>query len=99
MDQANLNDTVVTAPFDGLITNVTATDGAIINKGNVAVTMTNPNNLEADVLVNEIDIFNVKINGTATVSVDAASGVRRPRNRHVYRTDGNHFERGRELQC
>jgi len=77
-DKADLEKTVVKAPFDGLITNVSATDGAIINKGNVAVTMTNPNKLEADVLVNEIDIFNVKINGTATVSVDAANSLTVP---------------------
>jgi multidrug resistance efflux pump len=74
-EKTDLAKTLVKAPFSGLITNVSATDGAIINKGNVAVTMTNPNKLEADVLVNEIDIFNVKINGTANVSVDAANGL------------------------
>ncbi len=74
-DQSDLDKTVVKAPFDGLITNVAATDGAVMNQNNVAVTMTNPNKLEADVLVNEIDIFNVKINGTATVSVDATQGL------------------------
>lgn len=73
--KADLDKTVIKAPFDGLITSVPVTDGAIMNKGNVAVTMTNPDNLEADVLVNENDIFNVKINGTANVEVDAAEGL------------------------
>ncbi len=76
--KAELDKTVIKAPFDGLITNVAATDGSIMNKGNVVVTMTNPSKLEADVLVNEIDIFNVKVGGTATVSVDAANGLSVP---------------------
>lgn len=76
--KADLAKTVVKAPFDGLVTNVPVTDGAIMNKGNVAVTMTNPSKLEAAVLVNEIDIFNVKINGTASVQVDAAQGLTVP---------------------
>lgn len=74
-DKSDLEKTVVKAPFDGLVTNVAATDGAVMNTNNVAVTMTNPNKLEAGVLVNEIDIFNVKINSTATVSVDAVQGL------------------------
>jgi len=77
-DKSDLGKTVVKAPFDGLITNVAATDGAIMNINNVAVTMTNPNKLEADVLVNEIDIFNVKINGPATVSIDSVQGLTVP---------------------
>ena len=59
-DQSDLEKTVVKAPFNWLVTNVAAMDGAIMNINNVAVTMTNPNKLEADVLVNEVDIFNVK---------------------------------------
>jgi HlyD family secretion protein len=74
-DKSDLDKTVVKAPFDGLVTNVSATDGAVMNTNNVAVTMTNPNKLEADVLVNEIDIFNVKINGTATVAIDSVQGL------------------------
>jgi HlyD family secretion protein len=74
-DRADLDNMVVKAPFDGLVTNVAATDGAVMNTNNVAVTMTNPNKLEADVLVNEIDIFSVKINGTATVSIDSVQGL------------------------
>lgn len=77
-DRADLDNMVVKAPFDGLITNVVATDGAAMNTNNVAVSMTNPNKLEADVLVNEIDIFSVKINGTATVSIDSAQGITVP---------------------
>jgi HlyD family secretion protein len=77
-DKSDLDKTVVRAPFDGLITNVAATDGAIMNQNNVAVTMTNPSKLEAVVLVNEIDIFNVKINSTASVQADAAQGLTVP---------------------
>jgi HlyD family secretion protein len=49
-----------------------------MNLNNVAVTMTDPSKLEAVVLVNEIDIFNVKINGTASVQADAAQGLTVP---------------------
>jgi HlyD family secretion protein len=74
-DRSDLDKTTLKAPFDGLITGVAATDGAVMNINNVAVTMTNPDKLEADVLVNEIDIFNVKINGTATVAIDSVQGL------------------------
>ncbi len=76
--KAELTKTVVKAPFDGLITNAAAADGAEMKQGNVAVTMTNPNKFEADVLVNEIDIFNVKIGGSANVQIDAAQGLTVP---------------------
>jgi hypothetical protein len=46
-----------------------------MNKGNVAVTMTNPDKLEADVLVNENDIFSIKTGGTANVEIDSADGL------------------------
>lgn len=77
-DRSDLAKTVVYAPFDGLITGVAATDGAVMNINNVAVTMTNPAKLEADVLVNEIDIFNVKIGGPATVAIDSVPGLTVP---------------------
>ncbi len=76
--QSDLDKTLVKAPFDGLITDAPVKDGAIINKGNVAITMTNPSKLEADILVNEIDIFNVKVGGTANVQVDAANSLTVP---------------------
>jgi len=76
--QADLDKTVVKAPFDGLITNVAATEGAIMTRNNVAVTMTNPNKLEADILVSETDISNVKTGGSATIEVDALSALTVP---------------------
>ncbi|MHB8104359.1 MAG: efflux RND transporter periplasmic adaptor subunit [Dehalococcoidales bacterium] len=68
----------VKAPFDGLITNVNVTGGQDVKKGTVAVTIADPNKFEASVMVSELNILKVKIGGTATVAVEALSGVTIP---------------------
>ncbi len=61
----------VKATFDGFITNVNVEGGDEIKKGTVAVTLADPNKFETEVLVSEMDIFDVKLGGSATVEVDA----------------------------
>ncbi|MFH1639172.1 MAG: efflux RND transporter periplasmic adaptor subunit [Chloroflexota bacterium] len=77
-NEAELLKTVVKAPFDGLITQVNISDGADMRAGNVVLTMTRVNKFEANVLVNEIDIFMVKPEGKATVQIDAVPGMEVP---------------------
>ena len=74
----------ITAPFDGFITtvNVSAGDagasGNGVPKGTVACQLVDPNKFEAEVMVSEMDISQVKLGGDATVSVDSMSGVSLP---------------------
>jgi RND family efflux transporter MFP subunit len=68
----------ITAPFDGFITKVNVEGGDDILKGTVAVTLADPNKFEADILVSEMDIPQVKLGGDASVQVDAMQGMSLP---------------------
>jgi RND family efflux transporter MFP subunit len=68
----------VTAPFGGFITKVNVEGGDDILKGTVAVTIADPNRFEADILVSEMDIFQVKLGGDATVQIDALTSLTIP---------------------
>ena len=74
----------VIAPFDGFITtvNVSAGDAGVsgngVPKGTVACQIVDPNKFQADILVSELDISQVKLGGDATVGIDAMSGISLP---------------------
>jgi multidrug efflux pump subunit AcrA (membrane-fusion protein) len=65
----------IKAPFDGFITAVNVKGGDEVLNGTVAATIADPNKFEADILVSEMDISQVKLSGEATVSADAMSGI------------------------
>ena len=69
---------VLTAPFDGFISLINVAQGDQIYKGKIAAQVSDPNQFEADVLVSERDVFNVKLNGDATVQMDALPGITLP---------------------
>ena len=68
----------ITAPFDGFITRVNVEGGDEVMKGTVAVTLAAPDKFEADILVSEMDILQVKLGGEARVQVDAMQGMSLP---------------------
>ena len=68
----------ITAPFAGFITQVSVSGGDEVKKGTVAVTLADPDKFEVDVLVSEMDILQVKLDGEASVSVGAMSGLSLP---------------------
>jgi HlyD family secretion protein len=68
----------VTAPFDGFITQVNVSGGDEVKKGTVAVQLADPTKFQADILVSEMDIYQVKLGGDATVGIDAMPGVTLP---------------------
>ena len=68
----------IKAPFDGFITAVNVKGGDEVLNGTVAVTVADPNKFEADILVSEKDISQVKLGGEATVQVDTMPGVTLP---------------------
>ncbi len=65
----------VKAPFAGFITNVNVSGGAEVKKGTIAMTIADPNKFEANILVNEMNMSQVKLGGAATVTLDSIPGL------------------------
>jgi multidrug efflux pump subunit AcrA (membrane-fusion protein) len=68
----------ITAPFDGFITNVNVEGGDEVTKGTVAVTLADPDKFEVDILVSEMDVFQLEVGGTAYVEVNAMEEMTLP---------------------
>jgi len=66
------------APFAGVITSVNAETGNAVNANQVVIELVDPTKFEADILVNEIDIFNIQLGAEATIQVDAMPGINLP---------------------
>jgi len=78
LNEAKGKSPIITAPFDGFITKVNVEGGDEIMTGTVAVQLADPEKFEADILVGEMDILQVKVGGEAWVQVDAMSGLTLP---------------------
>jgi len=78
LDEAQNTSPEITAPFAGFITNVNVEGGDDVLKGTVAVQLADPNEFETEILVNETDIFQVKLGGEARVEIDAIQGLSLP---------------------
>jgi len=63
----------VVAPFDGFVTQVSVEGGDEVMKGTVAMTVTDPNRFEVDILVSENDISQIAVGMEAQVTVDVLS--------------------------
>lgn len=61
----------VIAPFDGFITQVNVEGGDEVLSGTVAVTIADPTSFETDLLVSEMDIYQIELGQGAWVQVDA----------------------------
>jgi len=68
----------ITAPFNGFITKVNVEGGDEVLNGTVAVTIADPNEFEAEILVSEMDILQIKLGGQAWAQVDAMQGLSLP---------------------
>lgn len=78
LEEAKSKSPIITAPFAGFVTTVNVEGGDEVLKGTVAVTIADPNEFEADILISEMDIFQVKLGGEASVQVDAMPGLTLP---------------------
>jgi RND family efflux transporter MFP subunit len=78
LDKAKEKSPFIEAPFDGFITTVNVEGGDDVLTGTVAVQLADPNKFEADIMVSEMDIIQVKLGGEAWVQVDAMSGLTFP---------------------
>ncbi|MCK4862737.1 MAG: efflux RND transporter periplasmic adaptor subunit [Dehalococcoidales bacterium] len=65
----------IVAPFDGFVTLVNVAGGDEVLTGTVTVQLADPDKFEADILVSEMDILQVKLGGDATVQADALPGI------------------------
>jgi HlyD family secretion protein len=72
--QATINQVYVTAPFDGVITLVKPLPGDQVTPGTVAFRLDDLSHLLVDVQVSEIDINNIRVGQTVTMSFDAVLG-------------------------
>jgi len=78
LDEANSKSPEITALFDGFITKVNVEGGDEIKTGTVAVQLADPNKFEAEILISEMDILQVKLDEIASVQVDAMQGMSLP---------------------
>ena len=66
------------APFAGIVTLVDVEVGETVNANQVVIELVDPDKFEAEVLVSEMDIENIRPGAQATIQVDAMSGVSLP---------------------
>jgi HlyD family secretion protein len=69
--QAALNQKRITAPFDGVITQVYSIPGDQVNPGTVAFRLDDLSRLLVDILVSEVDINQVQVGQPVEISFDA----------------------------
>jgi HlyD family secretion protein len=77
--QKQLDETSITAPFDGIVANVHAEEGDIIPSPTMSprtiIHLTDPTSMELDAEVDEIDIPEVKLGQRAIIEIDALPAV------------------------
>jgi RND family efflux transporter MFP subunit len=78
LDEAQEKSPEILAPFDGFIASVNVEGGDEVLSGTVAVTIADPDQFEADILVSEMDIFDLELGGEATVQIDAMTSLTVP---------------------
>jgi len=78
LDEAKSLSPEIKAPFDGFVTLVNVAGGDEVLNGTIAVQVADPDKFEANILVSEMDIPQVKLDGEATVQVSAMSGTTLP---------------------
>ena len=80
LDEAieSLEGATMVAPFAGIVTSVNVEAGEAVNADQVVIELVDPNKFETDILVSEMDIFNIRLGAQATIQVDAMSGISLP---------------------
>ena len=73
----NLDMDTIAAPFAGIVTSLVMEEGQAVNAASVIV-LTDPIKFEASMLVNEVDVFNVRVGALASVEIDALPGFTLP---------------------
>jgi HlyD family secretion protein len=74
-EEIKLENATMMAPFAGLVAEVNVAAGDQVNENTVAIRLIDPKRFGVDVLVNEMDIYKIKVGTEATVSVEALSSM------------------------
>ena len=69
-----LAESVITAPWDGIVTNVRIEEGEEVSLGVAAITMVDPTVVQVAGTIDEIDVLFVRMGAQTTVSMDAFPG-------------------------
>lgn len=69
--KAQINLSIITAPFDGTITNVNVQTGDLVKNGSVAVQLADLSRLLLDISISEVDINKIKVGQDIQLSFDA----------------------------
>jgi len=70
----DIEDAKLVAPFDGYVNNITIKEGDRVDLGSSTITLVNPEILEINVIVDEIDALKVKPGQRAIITFDALPG-------------------------
>lgn len=76
--EAALDEARITAPFDGIVIKVNVDAGQGVNADTVVMEVARATKFEVDILVSEMDIFQVGEGENATVQIDALPGMSLP---------------------
>jgi HlyD family secretion protein len=76
--EAGLDKAKITAPFDGIVIKVNVDAGQGVNADTVVMEVARATKFEVDILVSEMDIFQVGEGENATVQIDALPGMNLP---------------------
>jgi len=76
--EAGLDEARITAPFDGIAIKVNVDAGQGVNADTVVMEVARTTDFEVDILVSEMDIFQVSEGENATVQIDALPGMSLP---------------------
>jgi HlyD family secretion protein len=69
--EAKLNKTIIRAPFDGVVTDVTLAKGESASASKTAVAMMSKSSFEVEVRIPEIDIAKITLGNKANITLDA----------------------------
>jgi multidrug efflux pump subunit AcrA (membrane-fusion protein) len=75
LDEANADSPNIASPIDGFVTQINIAAGSEVYKGAIILEVADPNQFEANILVSEMNISQVRLGGSATVTADAFPGV------------------------
>jgi len=70
----DLEDAKLVAPFNGYVNNITIKEGDRVDLGSPTMTLVNPDILEIDAIVDEIDVLKVKTGQDAIITFDVLPG-------------------------
>lgn len=73
--QNRLRDAHLVAPFDGLVTDVTITEGQRVGTSTAAITIADASQLHVDVSVDELDIPSIAIGQQVTIRLEALPDI------------------------